>query len=464
MILPHFRDDLNAMSKLSRVSSLFHEVAAQFIWKRATIKDLVDCVSDTENLSRYASFINTLNISWSHELWPEGVVPRPTFASLKQLSVTSNALCGNSLDAVTPMFTSSLRQLRLWIRARHDQQDLHDHFERDLLFHVSATCSSLTKLSLELFLPLSSVDLATFIAAMGQLKVLRLGWEMNLVLNHAVLVEVFSLPNLEDLSLNLQLDHDFMTVLRNAKEPHQILPRIKKLELSFSEGGGLAPALLFAVILTVEQLWVTLAEVTPGQIVSLHPATFEMLGLLSKLEALQVQFEPGMQITYNELAALSNLPNLKSLRISRIYRHGDPSTDDIVVSGHELAASLLGFNSLESLWLSVMPAHINATYDEAQTISHRLAQIYPGYQSSITLVVDEAVSFGWPSFEDLEPLRAESVASDIIWQASSKNFSPDIVDWAPRNLNVYTDANGTAIPLNKVVTDGVYNHLIDHGT
>lgn len=89
---------------------------------------------------------------------------------------------------------------------------------------------------------------------MGQLKVLRLGWEMNLVLDHAVLVEIFSLPYLEDFSSDLQFDHDFMTVLRSTKEPNQILPRIKKLELSFSEGGRLAPVLLFAVIPTIEQL------------------------------------------------------------------------------------------------------------------------------------------------------------------------------------------------------------------
>lgn len=189
-----------------------------------------------------------------------------------------------------------------------------------------------------------------------------------------------------------------------------------------------------------------------------------MIGLMTKLVALQVQLQPGMQITYNELAALSGLPSLKSLHISRIYRHGDPRTDDIQVSGQELAASLLGFSSLESLWLSLMPAHINATYDEAQIIRHRLAQVYPGYQSRITLDVDEAASFGWPSFEDPEPVSAEPSPSNLIWRESSKNFSPDPIEWAPRNLNLYTDNNGELISLQTVVTDGTYNHLTDCGT
>lgn len=158
----------------------------------------------------------------------------------------------------------------------------------------------------------------------------------------------------------------------------------------------------------------TLAQVTEGQAVSLNPSTFEMLGLLSKLEALQVRFEPGMQITYNELAALSNLPNLKSLHMSPLYRHGDPRTDDILVSGYELAASLLGFSSLETLWLSVMPAHIDTTYDEAQIISHRLAQVYPGYQSPITLVLDEAASFGYPCVDDHAPVYLQPPTDNVI--------------------------------------------------
>ncbi|KAG9757339.1 hypothetical protein KCU73_g4463, partial [Aureobasidium melanogenum] len=362
------------------------------------------------------------------------------------------------------MINPSLGQLHLWARTHDQQQELGDYLGRDLLSHISTTCHSLTSLSPESYLRISSADFYTFFRSMGQLKALRLGMEMNSVLSDAIMIEVFSLPHLEDLSSDLQLDQAFVTALRNDKDAKEILPCIKTLEINFSERGGLAPALLLAVIHTVEQLWITLAHVTEGQNVSLHPSTFEMIGLMTKLVALQFQLQPGMQITYNELAALSDLPSLKSLHISRIYRHGDPRTDDIQVSGQELAASLLGFSSLESLWLSLMPARINATYDEAQIIRHRLAQVYPGYQSPINLDVDEAASFGWPSFDNPEPVSAEPFPSNLIWRASSKNFSPDPIEWAPRNLNAYTDNNGELFPLMTVVTDGTYNHLSDCGT
>ncbi|KAG9757336.1 hypothetical protein KCU73_g4464, partial [Aureobasidium melanogenum] len=68
MILSHLRDNPSALSKLSRVSPLFHEVAFQFIWSRATIKNLVTCVCDTKNISRYASFVATMSISSPQEL------------------------------------------------------------------------------------------------------------------------------------------------------------------------------------------------------------------------------------------------------------------------------------------------------------------------------------------------------------------------------------------------------------
>ncbi|KAG9698722.1 hypothetical protein KCU76_g2045, partial [Aureobasidium melanogenum] len=464
MILSHLRDNPNVLSKLSRVSPLFHEVATQFLWSSATIRNLVKCAADPEKLSRYASFVTTIHISSSHDLWPEDTVPSPIFTRLKELSVCGNAFRGSSLQAVTPMFTPSLRQLQLWTTTHDQQQELGDHLDRYLLSHISTTCQSLTTLSLESHLRVSSADFSTFIAAMGQLKALRLGRELNSVLSDAVMVEVFSLPHLEDLSSDLQLDQAFVTALRNDKEAKDILPRVKTLEVTFSEGGGLAPALLLAVIPTVEQLWMTLAQATEGQAVSLHPATFEMLGLMRRLVALQVQFQPGMQITYNELAALSSLPSLKSVHISRLYRHGDPRMDDLLVSGDELAAALLGFSSLESLWLSIMPARINATYEEAQIIDHRLAQVYPGYQRRITLVIDEVASFGWPSFKEPKSVSDEPSPSNRIWQASSKNFSPDPIEWTPRNLNLYTDNNGRRIPLQTVVTDGAYNHLTDHVT
>ncbi|KAH0148014.1 hypothetical protein KCU67_g11632, partial [Aureobasidium melanogenum] len=265
MILSHLRDNPSALSKLSRVSPLFHEVALQFIWSRATIKNLVTCVSDTKNLSRYASFVATMNIPSPQELWPEGSEPRPIFVRLKELSVCGNALRGSSLQAVTPMFNASLEQLHLWARTHDQQQELGDHLGRDLLSHISTTCHNLTSLSLESYLRISSADLYTFFRSMGQLKALRLGMEMNSVLSDAIMVEVFSLAHLQDLSSDLQLDQAFVTALRDDKDAKEILPCIKTLEINFSEGGGLAPALLLAVIPTVEQLWITLAHVTEGQ-------------------------------------------------------------------------------------------------------------------------------------------------------------------------------------------------------
>ncbi|KAH0336428.1 hypothetical protein KCU74_g2018, partial [Aureobasidium melanogenum] len=464
-ILSFLRDHLSALSKLCRVSKLFQEVGTQFLWSSATIKNIAGCVRDTKNLSRYASFVAALNISTSQELWPKGVEPRPALTRLKKLKLCADVLQVDEPQFLIPYLSAALQRLDLWTSVRGQQENLDPHLDQSWLAHIGTTCQSLTKLSMQSYLRVSSADLSTFFSRIGQLKALRLGMEMNSVLSDEVMIEVFSLPHLEDLSLDFHLDHAFVTALRNDKDAENILPCIKNLEVSFSEGEGLAPALLLAVLPTVEQLWLTLTQVTEGQPVTLHPATFEMLGLMKKLRALQVEFQPGMQITYNELAALSSLPGLKSVHIARTYRPGDPRTDDLLVSGHELATSLLGFSALESLWLSIMPARINATYDEAQLIYHRLAQVYPGgFPSRITLVVDEVASLGWPLFEAPEPVTVQVAASDLIWQASSKNFSPDPVQWAPRNLNRYIDHNGIALPLNKVVTNGVYNHLIDRGT
>ncbi|KAH0365907.1 hypothetical protein KCU65_g5737, partial [Aureobasidium melanogenum] len=382
---------------------------------------------------------------------------------LKELRVFNEVLRAGCLMSVMPCLVPSLQRLELQNRSRRQQQTVGQH-DGDLMTHISSTCRDLTILLLESSLRISSVELSTFFGSMGQLKVLRLGTVMNDILNDDVMAEVFSLPHLEDLSSDFQLDLAFVTALRNEKEAHQILPRIKTLEIHFSEGGSLAPALLLAVIPTVELLFLTLAHVVEGQDVSLHPSTFEMLGLMTKLLHVQVTLEPGMQITYNELAALSPLEHLITVHITKTYRHNDRSTDDIQISGHELATSLLDFTSLEFLWLALAQANITATYDETLIISHRLAQLSPNHEEIVSIVVDEEASFGWPSFEVPKPGTVQRAASDLVWQPNSKSFSPDPVRWTPRNLNLFTDFDGNTIPLSRSVTDGVYNHLTDRGT
>ncbi|KAG9516547.1 hypothetical protein KCV07_g6746, partial [Aureobasidium melanogenum] len=463
MILSHLRGNLGVLSKLSTVSPLFHEAAEQFLWSCATIKDLVNCAADSEKLATYASFLHSAQILSPNDVWPEGIVPCPTFIRLKQLRIFNEVLRTGGSVSVMPLLVPSLQRLELQNRTRREQQIAGQH-DGELMTQISSTCCSLTTLLLESSLHISSAEFSTFFRPMDQLKVLRLGTVLSDTLDEDVMAEVFSLPHLEDLSSDFQLDLAFVTALRNEREAHKILPRIKKLEITFSEGGGLASALLLAVIPTVEQLWLTLAHVVEGHDVSLHPSTFEMLGLMTKLALLQVTLEPGMQLTYNELAALSPLEHLISVHITRIYGRTDPDTIDIQISGQELAASLLGFSSLEALWLGLAPANINATYDEALIISHRLAELSPYHERFVNIVVDEASSFGWPSFQAPEPVTVQSAASDLIWQASSDNFAPDPVKWAPRDLNFYTNANGEIIPLDSVVTDGVYNHLTHCGT
>jgi hypothetical protein len=70
--------------------------------------------------------------------------------------------------------------------------------DSDWLSHTGTTCTNLTTLKLEFTKDVSSAELATFFDVMPQLKSLRIGHEMNVVLGRDTISTTLTLPALKD--------------------------------------------------------------------------------------------------------------------------------------------------------------------------------------------------------------------------------------------------------------------------
>jgi hypothetical protein len=126
---------------------------------------------------------------------------------------------------------STQRQNRdsIWVmHAGGDGMDLPTRVQSDSdwVSHIGTTCTNLTALKLEFTMEVSSAGLAAFFGAMPQLQMIRLGREMDSVLDRDAVTAILTVPCLRDLSMEYGLNSSFMNEFVCATMPARILPSI----------------------------------------------------------------------------------------------------------------------------------------------------------------------------------------------------------------------------------------------
>ena len=96
-----------------------------------------------------------------------------------------------------PFLSKAPQELSIWTDTSPEQLT-HDQRNSVWLRHVATKCTHLTSLKLETVLDVSSADLAAFFKAMPQLQILRVGQELNPLLDREVVSAILVLQNHRD--------------------------------------------------------------------------------------------------------------------------------------------------------------------------------------------------------------------------------------------------------------------------
>jgi hypothetical protein len=160
-------------------------------------------------------------------------------------------------------------------------------------------------------------------------------------------------------------------------------------------------------------------------------------------------------VSYTSLFAIASHKGISHFSISSGERGSQQIPTPIIINGHELLHTPINLRLLEILEIITEPSPINLTYDDATIIAHMVMNISPRHLELFDLVIDEVSSFGWPSMEDYNAPEPKN----SVWKANGKSFAPDPTQWTPRNLNIYSNKDGEVPALDRVASDGSYNHL-----
>jgi hypothetical protein len=244
LILSQFTFSPGALAKLIRTPNLFFQTGVKYLWHRADTRHLVTCVEDASRRERYASLITRVNFYDHEEIWPDQSIPSPRFPRVRILELYGSSLCVSDPQKLEPYLNDTLEELKIWSENDGFETPARRQGDGGWISHLRSKCWNLTTLKLEF----------AIFDDMPQLKTLRLGEQMNPVLNRATLSVVMGLPYLEDLSLEYELNLLLVHELVGTTTPGKILPKIVKLHVNFSEGDDVASALLLDAIPNLEEL------------------------------------------------------------------------------------------------------------------------------------------------------------------------------------------------------------------
>jgi hypothetical protein len=388
--------------------------------------------------------------------WPDQSISSPRFPRVSVLELYGSSLCVSDPQKLKPYLNDTLEELKIWSENDVFETPARSQGNGGWTSHLGTKCSDLTTLKLEFAIRVSSAELTTLFNNMPQLKTLRLGEQMNPVLNRDIISAVFRLPCLEDLSQEFELNLLFIHELVGTTTPGRILPRIVKLHVKFSVGNDVVSALLLHEIPNVEWLKVSFGSPTGDQVSALHPTFSALMTSLSQLTILELQLSPGIHLTHPDLVSITYNKSLNHLTISSSELGVPQDPVRVLFTANELANASFTLRYLEILECLELPSTIEATYEEAVIITHLVDTISPRYAGIFDLSVDETASFGWPATKDYQSIRAPS---EMVWKANTRNFPPDAVQWTSRDINTFVNEKGEIVPPEQVVADGSYNHL-----
>jgi hypothetical protein len=184
--------------------------------------------------------------------------------------------------------------------------------DSDWLSHIGTTCTNLTALKLEFTMEVSSAGLAAFFGAMPQLQMIRLGREMDSVLDRDAVTAILTVPCLRDLSMEYGLNSSFMNEFVCATMPARILPSIDaQSQLRRWKRYCICPSAP-----RDPEGRVVESKPTEDQLSTLNPPFAALTASLSKLRILEMQLSPGIQLTYHDLSSFTSHTSLNHLTIS----------------------------------------------------------------------------------------------------------------------------------------------------
>ncbi|KAG9516548.1 hypothetical protein KCV07_g6744, partial [Aureobasidium melanogenum] len=415
MILSYLKDEPKALAKAMRTNLLY--------------------IQDTRRRLEFVSFLKNLTL-WRHEqVCAVGRMIDPALWRLKTLGVyTSGSQTFNS-TLLIPCLSSTLQKLTVHGDAPNSEGRQRPLLDKDFLVHIAATCNTLVEIDLNVTLDVTSDQISQFFKRMPHLKIVRLGNDLETLLDQDTLSAIFTLPALETLCLKPSVGHDFAEELINTHESQDILPSITFIEIYFSEGDSPAPGDLLRTLTTLEGLTMNIHSTSERPSV-LHPNFCDAISNLWNLKRLGIHLYQGVDLIDQDLGALYPLENLTSLGIWSQHGDTDYDVNNLYVSSVYFRDALFVLELIES-----------ELRERGAASSHNWTL------HSIITMEDEA---GVGDSGDDEP---DEVTPEDVWKGSLKAFSPDPSTWVKRDLNLFTDRHGRVIPLEEIVSDGSFNHL-----
>jgi len=248
---------------------------------------------------------------------------------------------------------------------------------------------------------------------MPQLQVLRVGRELNPLLDREVVSAILVLPKLERLSMDLPLDQSFVQDFVGSRSPAVIMPSITHLEIAFLNGHTLATATLLDGMSVLEELTLTLRSTDEEVVAILDPAFFSVVAALPSISSVDVRLAASTTFPCHGLAIIAAQESMRHLTISG-NQHGLPQRHGhIQLKADDLLSSPMSIKFLEALESLNVSLPMQVTHDEATAIIHAVIAISPSHLRLFELEVDEATSFGWPSGEDWESVWATAEPGDV---------------------------------------------------
>ncbi|KAH0156116.1 hypothetical protein KCU67_g8446, partial [Aureobasidium melanogenum] len=424
-ILSYLKDEPKTLAKLMRTCSLFFKAGARILWQDAQPN------KDARRRFDFVPFLKNLTL-WSHEqVYASETVIDPALWRVKTLGVYNSGSRAIKSTLLIPYLSSTLQKLTMHDGAQNFLEHNIYSLNKDCLVHIAATCNRLAELDLNVALDVTSNQLTQFFKRMPHLKVLRLGNDLEPLLDHEALSAVFTLPALKTLCLKPSISQDFAEELIRTHESQRILPSTTFIEIYFTEGDCAAYGNLLQTLTTLEGLTMTIHSTSEWPS-ALHPNFCEAISHLLRLQRLGIHLDQGVDLIDQDLAALYPLENLTSLGIWSQHGDTDYDVNNLHVSSVYFRDALfvlefIGSVSIDLVWTGVLAP------DEIQELRERgAASSHNWTLHSIITMEDEA---GMGDYGDDEP---DEVTPDDVWKGSLKAFSPDPSTWVKRDLNLFT--------------------------
>ncbi|KAH0359681.1 hypothetical protein KCU65_g9825, partial [Aureobasidium melanogenum] len=412
MAIQQLQSEPSALVNMLRVCKFFQKIGRRGLWKHADPRSIIGHVTDARRRAKYASFIKYITFFGNQMMWPVGLHSSPPFSKVRSLRIDDTTLFVSDSAQLRLFLSPELRELCIW------------------------TAPSLAHQAPDT--------------------------QLNAALGTDALTAILTLPQLEQLSLDMRLDIAFLADLLATKRSCEILPRAKRLALKFLDSEGLVPDILRGCMSTLEELAVTLDSARPADIVPLDPALLAKLGDFPQLRTFSLTLHTKTILSITDMLSITSSNDLAYAIGFPSNREFDPKAFKILPTAQDLINSSITLKLLEALEFFDVQAPFVVTYHEAIEIAQKIEDISPGHIGLFDLCLDEQDLFGWPSIADYEANTEDGTTERSIWQASRKSFAADPVAWAARDLQGFVDEDGNVLTRDQIVTGGSYNHLPAH--